>query len=243
MRRTLLLIASLWATSAVGWAGACGSATLAVYESPGFSCSIGDLLFGNFSYINANVPSVPPSDAQIDVSAIVAFPEVGFTFSTTSPNDWIAGPGVTDTYTLDYTVTDAPGFLIHDALLDVGILEADGSTALSEDLGGGPTLSLGSPPVTFAGLSSTDVSTTLTVTGPSPLATGTEQVDNITEEFSSVSSASVPEPASFALLGTALLGVCFLLRRKPGDRSCANSLGNRGRTALRNYSSSGPAHG
>lgn len=214
------MVASALATSAVGWADACVDSTLAVYDAAGFSCSIGPLIFSNFSYTNTNVPAVPPSDAQVTVVpyyALGVFEGLAF---YADPDNWTGGgPGVTDTYAFDYVVSAAPGF----SLGTVFVLELrsggrGGSGLLSETFAGGPTLDLPYCLLCqevggFDFGSSTDISTTLTLVGP-------ESFSNlIIEYFSSQSAPPVPEPASFALLGTALVGTAILLRRKLHDGS------------------------
>ena len=49
MKKLLLLIPLVLGVSSSAWAAACASDALSVYEGAGFSCTIGDLVFSNFT--------------------------------------------------------------------------------------------------------------------------------------------------------------------------------------------------
>jgi hypothetical protein len=67
-KKVSLIVALVLAIPSAGWAGACANATLATYDTAGFSCSLGSLLFSNFSYAgSASGGGVAPTDSGINV--------------------------------------------------------------------------------------------------------------------------------------------------------------------------------
>ncbi len=98
MKKTLLLVTLLLATSSLGWAGACASAPLTTYLAAGFSCTetiAGDTLtFSLFRYPTGTLP------LQVTVVGN------GFVFSPASGAPWsVSSFGAPVDVTIEYQVS------------------------------------------------------------------------------------------------------------------------------------------
>lgn len=188
MRKVLVGVAAFFVMAAAGWASPCTPGTLGSFESLTTGCSIGSAVFGNFSSSLSSTLMLSPGTS-------------GF---TTSLN---LGALAGTTNTLSFTVTAPAGMEIGDFSAQVGgsagatltlTLSNNGSmiSTLTANSGGGIVT------VNFAGVTSLDVTGTLTV------AAGTTGSGTL-----SLAPSVVPEPVTLSLLGIGLLVLGTVGRR------------------------------
>jgi hypothetical protein len=188
------------------------------YFGGGYSCTIGDLLFSNFSYTPSGTN--PISAGQITVNAVTN-DGIGLAFHA----PWSAAAGMTTDGTIDFEVTVLGGGSV---LEDFGLAQTsgvsgDGSASVAENgCGPAPCLATGGSiyvltfqdsgarsaqgETTFSPVNSVEVEKDISVNGNSGFAT----ISVVQDTFS-----QVPEPLSMGLMGggLALLGLSRLRRR------------------------------
>ena len=213
VKKVSLIIALALVIPCAGWASACGTATLAAYDAPGFSCSIGPLLFSNFSYSSsASGGGFAPPDSGINVQPVTLAGESGLQFS----GGFLASSNQTADGVIGYGVT-CQGCSLTDWLLmmvagatgtgSASVVEvASNGQSLFTFVGGGTTILSDSG--AFTGGSTAVVTKDVGVSGGTAGAAHLSVVDNLW------STSAVPEPGTLAAFGAGVLGLAITIRRK-----------------------------
>jgi len=218
MKKTLLLLLFVFGLSYSAFGSACVTATLAIYDASGFSCTIGDLTFSDFSYTSSGTIAIPEGAVTVTPESMAG--ETGFRFNA----PWFALPdgSLLDSF-IGYTAT-CVGCQIDDWVLSILGANAPGnsavnvtesanelSTSLSAGSFGGVTTSMDSG--TFPPVGSLTVGKDILIYGGTDVPGGKlAQVSSVTNLFSTTTSM-VPEP-SLVLLCGGLLAFVPIARRK-----------------------------
>jgi len=215
--KLLVFIASLLlASSAMATTTSCQTGSLSAYLASGFSCESGSLIFSDFDYQGTG------SDASsITVKPLTASDDEGFQFLGGWNAHSVNGASTSEDSRISYTVHHAGGLIdtlslaFGSSVSGTGVSTVQERFCLGSSLVSCPSVNQGAISLTnpgvmfsnrafFAGVGSISVSKDINVTSG---INGTASIANVTDAFSS------PEPLSFVLLGTGLLGIGLMRRR------------------------------
>jgi hypothetical protein len=210
----------LASTAAMATTTSCQTGSLSAYLASGFTCQSGSLIFTDFDYQGTGSAA-----SSITVDPLTASDDEGFQFQGGWNTHSVNGASSSEDSQITYTVQH-PGGLIDTLSLafgssvsGTGVSSVQERFCLGSSLAGCPSAEQGAITLTnpgtmlsnrafFAGVASVSVTKDISVTSG---INGTASIANVTDTFSS------PEPLSFVLLGTGLLGI-GLMRRRLGQR-------------------------
>jgi hypothetical protein len=191
------------------WAAACSTDTVANYEALA-SCSVGPVTFSNISVstLVSGSGSVVLGDFTPFTTVVDGNTEYGLSLNYSSNTGSTAGSTADVAWT--YNVSGTPN--LEDAYMAfAGTTTGTGQATLAETLSNGVTLSLNAPGATDAVFAPVGSLSVIKDQNDFSGAAGSSNTSVLQNAFS---VTTVPEPASLAILGSSLLGIGMIRRRR-----------------------------
>lgn len=237
MIKRLLLVCPVLLLAASAWGATCSTAMLNMYTSSGFSCTEGNLLFSNFSYMTGGLPTA----SNVEVTPVdTDGTDFGFFFN----GAFQSGAGMSSDAILSYSIAtvDKSTSLTGDTVSLIsygasgggnvqivegicttsasgaGVCPSGSSYSISASYNSGPPVSGSqSGSVTFTSPTSMEtVSKNIITNGANGNAAISEFENTVQVSGGGAGSGGgpVPEPGSTVTIGSGLILTSLLLRRK-----------------------------
>jgi hypothetical protein len=241
MRKQLLLVCPMLLATTAMWGAplTCQTGQMSMYDVSGFSCTLGGILFSNFSYANTNPP---PTDSQVTV---VPTTDTAGDVTLQFDGAFTAGAGDSMSISIAYSAMASSPIMTGQSLAMTGFGQSgNGSVDVGESvcLGGtfaktGQCGGSGVDSISVYDFSSTDMRTFDSVAfdpAQSQISvvknialnggtTGTNASATVSEVFNTTGTSGggggpgggpVPEPDSMVMMGSGLLVVALAWRRR-----------------------------